>query len=91
MSTFPFEIRIFHILIGAFALVVLVAGYYVVGGPVRTSSPLMGKLERPFRGAMWSRDNPKPRPRKHLRLPETALRAPTPLPFLRGPRETPTS
>ena len=51
MSALPFEIRIFHIFIGAFALVVLLAAYYVLGGPVIHVITFEGKEGTPFQGS----------------------------------------
>ncbi len=51
MSAFPFEVRIFHIFIGAFALVVLLAAYYVLGGPVIHVITFEGEEGTPFQGS----------------------------------------
>ena len=66
MSAFPFEIRIFHILMGAFALVVLLAVYYVVGGPVPHVITFEGKEGTPFQGSYVVSRQPQATPNQAL-------------------------
>ena len=66
MSTFPFEVRIFHILIGLFALVVLVAGYYVIGGPVPHVITFNGQAGTPFQGSYVVSRQPQTAPAQAL-------------------------
>ncbi len=66
MSAFPFEVRIFHILIGAFALVVLLAVYYVLGGPVIHVITFDGKEGTPFQGSYVVSRQPETTPAQAL-------------------------
>ena len=66
MSTFPFEVRIFHLFIGAFALVVLLAAYYVLGGPVPHVITFEGQEGTPFRGSYIVASQPEASPNQAL-------------------------
>ena len=66
MSALPFEIRIFHIFIGAFALVVLLAAYYVLGGPVIHVITFEGEEGTPFQGSYVVSRQPQATPTQAL-------------------------
>ena len=73
MATFPFEVRIFHILIGAFALVVLVAAYYVFGGPVPHIITFEGQEGTPVRASYVVSRQPEASPTQALEAARNSL------------------
>ena len=66
MSALPFEIRIFHLFIGAFALVVLLAVYYVIGGPVIHVITFNGEPGTPFQASYVVSRQPQSAPSEAL-------------------------
>ena len=70
---FPFEIRIFHILMGAFALVVLLAVYYVIGGPVPHIITFDGKAGTSFQGSYVVSSQPQATPAQALEAARNSL------------------
>ena len=70
---FPFEVRIFHIFIGAFALVVLLAVYYVIGGPVPHVITFSGKAGTAFQGSYVVSRQPQATPNQALEAARNSL------------------